>query len=135
MADPRVVLGVITASTGTSPGPSSGITYTIAVSDPATAGVFSMEGQKPLYRWPDELDIVALAPGLPVIGVMLGGEVTWHFMEQPAFSDCPSGLTEQQRLSLLLASDPTIRNVATGPNTGSGDIGNPDAGLPPEVPF
>ena len=131
MQDPRVILGVITASTGTSPGPSSGITYTIAVSDPATAGVFSMDGQKPLYRWPDELDIVALVPGLPVIGAMLGGEVTWHFMEQPAFADCPSGLTAQQRGALLRGE---IERLASGFEVVQGLPTNPDAGLPPEVP-
>lgn len=135
MNDPRIILGIITAVNGTSPGPASGITYTIVVSDPATAGAFPMEGQVPYSRWPDELDIVALAPGVPVLGAAIGGEITWHFWEQPAFADCPAGLTEQQRIALLLAADPTIRNVATGPNTGSGTIGNPDAGLPPEVPF
>ena len=101
MNDPRIILGVITAVNGTTPGPASGITYTIMVSDPATAGTFPMEGQVPYSRWPDELDIVALTPGVPVIGAALGGEITWHFWEQPAFADCPAGLTEQQRLALL----------------------------------
>jgi hypothetical protein len=124
MNDPRLILGIITAVNGTTPGPASGITYTIMVSDPATAGTFPMEGQTPYSRWPDELDIVALVPGVPVLGAALGGEITWHFWEQPAFADCPAGLTEEQRLALMRRDflDP----IPGGPSTGSGDIGNPD---------
>jgi hypothetical protein len=129
MNDPRLILGIITAVNGTTPGPASGITYTIMVSDPATAGTFPMEGQTPYSRWPDELDIVALTPGVPVLGAALGGEITWHFWEQPAFADCPAGLTEQQRIALLRGDGLAALIPPTGPNTGSGTIGNPD-GLP-----
>ena len=101
MNDPRPVVGIVTAVNGTSPGPSSGITYTLMVSDPATAGAFPMEGQRPFRRWPDELDVVAFDLGFPVDGVCIGGEIIWKDIELPAFADCPAGLTEQQRLALL----------------------------------
>jgi hypothetical protein len=126
MNDPRIILGVITAVNGTTPGPASGITYTIVVSDPATAGTFPMEGQVPYSRWPDELDIVALVPGVPVLGAAIGGEITWHFWEQPAFADCPAGLTEQQRIAMLRGDGLAALIPTSGPNTGSGTIGNPD---------
>ena len=131
MNDPRPVYGVIIRRSGTSPGPASGISYTIVVSDPATAGAFEMNEQKPLYRWPDELDTVATPNGIPVPGLMLGGEVTWHWMEQPAFAECSSGVAAQQRAALLRGE---IDRLASGFEVVQGLPTNPEAGLPPEVP-
>lgn len=133
MNDPRTVIGIVTEVHGTSPGPSSGITYTLMVSDPATAGAFKMEGQRPFRRWPDDVDVVAFDLGFPVDGVCIGGEIIWKDIELLAFADCPAGLTEQQRLAMLEASG-IIRGVIPSVPGFSEAIpgGNPDTNpIPP----
>jgi hypothetical protein len=90
MADPRLILGRITAVTGASPGRASTISYTIAVHDPNVEGIFTLERQAPTKRLPDEIDIQAYNVGDIVIGSIEANRVRWHFVELPAFADCPT---------------------------------------------
>lgn len=90
MADPRIILGRIVSVEGVSPGPATGISYTIAVHDPEVAGIFRLDGQRPIQRWPDTLDTVALPAGMLVMGAIEAKVIRWHFMEMPAFKDCAS---------------------------------------------
>jgi hypothetical protein len=90
MADPRLILGRIAAVNGTSPGRASSISYTIAVHDPNVEGIFTLERQAPAKRLPDEIDIQAYNVGDIVIGSIEANRVRWHFVELPAFADCPT---------------------------------------------
>jgi hypothetical protein len=90
MADPRLILGRITAVNGASPGRASTISYTIAVHDPNVEGIFTLERQAPTKRLPDEIDIQAYNVGDIVIGSIEANRVRWHFVELPAFADCPT---------------------------------------------
>jgi hypothetical protein len=100
MADPRVIIGRIVSVEGTTPGPATFISYTIAVHDSNVEGIFRLEGQRPIQRWPDTLDTVALPVGMLVMGAIEANVVRWHFMEMPAFKDCaaanPNGLTARR---------------------------------------
>lgn len=88
MADPRLILGRIVEVQGQSPGPASGITYTIAVHDTNVEGIYRLERQTPVQRWPDQIDVVALRRGQLVIGAVAANVVQWHFHEYPAFREC-----------------------------------------------
>ena len=101
MADPRLILGRIASVQGTSPGPSSGITYTIGVHDPNVEGVYVLNNQAPMQRWPNDLDIIAVPAGTIVIGTAEANRIRWHFMEMPAFADCPSSNFAATAMRLL----------------------------------
>lgn len=90
MADPRLILGRITAVNGASPGRASTISYTIAVHDPNTEGIFTLERQAPTKRLPDTIDVEAFIVGDIVVGSVEANRVRWHFQELPAFADCPT---------------------------------------------
>lgn len=90
MADPRLILGKIVAVSGPSPGRASGISYRIAVHDPNTEGVFTLDGQRPVKRLPDTIDVEAFVVGDIVVGSVEANRVRWHFQELPAFADCPT---------------------------------------------
>ena len=122
MADPRLILGRITTVNGTSPGPSNGITYTIAVHDPNVEGIYTLNYQAPLQRWPNDLDIVALPAGTIVIGTAEANRVRWHFWEMPAFADCPSSNLAARAMQLLTSSGGVLPPTQ-GPTTGEGGIG------------
>lgn len=114
MADPRIVLGRIKTVSGTSPGPSSGITYTIGVHDPNVDGVFELRNQAPMQRWPNDLDITAVPVGTIVIGTAEANRIRWHFMEMPAFADCPSSNFAATAMRLLSTNEtlgPTTPNT------------------------
>lgn len=98
MADPRLILGRIVDVQGQSPGPASGITYTIAVHDTNVDGIYRLERQTPVQRWPDQIDVVALRRGQLVIGAVAANVVQWHFHEYPAFRECGTGLAALQLL-------------------------------------
>lgn len=110
MADPRLILGRIVNVQGTTPGPAGGIAYTIAVHDPAVDGVYRLELQRPLRRWPDDIDIVACEVGEIVIGTVSANRVQWHFHEYPDFAACPESSNIQgfrpEELELLRLRDP-----------------------------
>jgi len=123
MADPRIIAGVILSHSGQSPGPASGITYSIATADPNAAGVFTLNSQVPVTRWPDVIDTVAIPDGTGVIGVSVGAVVSWHFTEYPDFGACPdntgnSGLLEQLRTGGVFGPLGPI-----APGSGSTDAG------------
>lgn len=101
MQDPRPILGRVVAVQGTSPGPASGITYTIACHDANVDGVYRLEGQRPIRRWPDTLDTVAWVVGSMVQGIVDANTVTWHTMEMPDFGACPDNTGQSQMLKLI----------------------------------
>lgn len=90
MTDPRLILGRVVAVNGTSPGRASLISYNIAVHDPNVEGIFTLERQAPAKRLPDDIDIQAFNVGDIVIGSIEANRVRWHFVELPAFADCPT---------------------------------------------
>lgn len=133
MADPRVIVGRIVSVQGTTPGPASGITYTIAIHDANVEGIFQMDHQTPVQRWPDALDTVALPVGMLVIGAIEANVLRWHFMEFPAFKDCATAnpnLTIAERFTQLGGLDGGVRPPPGGV-TGVGGTESapvPDAG-------
>lgn len=94
MADPRLILGRIVSVAGPEVGPSTQISYTIAVHDPVVDGVYRLNQQRPVSRWPDEIDIRASPPGMIVIGTVSANRVQWHFHEYPAFGACRSNASD-----------------------------------------
>lgn len=128
MADPRLILGRIVSSHGTSPGPASGITYTIAVHDPQVEGVFRLERQKPVQRWPDDIDVVALRDGQLVVGAIAANAVQWHFHEYPAFRECAAGVAPQQ----IIGPD-GIAITIRPPTTGEGQVQPGESAPIPDV--
>lgn len=128
MADPRLILGRIVTIIGTTPGPASGISYTIAVHDPATEGVYRLERQAPIKRWPDDIDVEACDEGSIVIGTVSANRVQWHFYEYPAFADCPSNLQ-----NMPPALDITQSRFRQLPREGEGQIGQGQEAPIPDV--
>lgn len=129
MADPRLILGRIVTINGTTPGPASGISYTIAVHDPATEGVYRLERQAPLKRWPDDIDVEACEVGSMVIGTVSANRVQWHFHEYPAFAECPNNL--QNEIALLGITQGRLRQL---PREGQGQVGDgSQAPTPPDI--
>lgn len=131
MADPRLILGRIVEIQGKTPGPASGITYTIAVHDTNVEGIYRLERQVPVQRWPDEIDVVALRHGQLVIGAVAGNVVQWHFHEYPDFGACESTLTQIQRLTRT-GDFGTIRPPLV-PGDGAGQLGQGDSAPSPDV--
>jgi hypothetical protein len=133
MADPRLILGRIKTVDGVSPGPSSGISYTISVHDPNNEGIYTLINQAPVQRWPAGLDINAMPVGSIVIGSVEANRVRWHFVEMPAFADCPSNNFASNAMQLLTSS---AAGVLPPAGTQQGTIGSgssesipaPDAG-------
>ena len=123
MADPRLILGRIASVQGTSPGPSSGITYTIGVHDPNVEGVYVLNNQAPMQRWPNDLDITAVPAGTIVIGTAEANRIRWHFMEMPAFADCPSSNFAATAMRLLTNGSGGPLLPGQPPTTGEGTIG------------
>lgn len=129
MADPRLILGRIQTVNGTSPGPASGITYTIGVHDPNVEGVYTLENQAPMQRWPNELDITAVSVGTIVIGTAEANRIRWHFLEMPAFADCPSSNLAANAMRLLSST-----GLTTLPNVPGFDQGQIGAGQSESIP-
>jgi hypothetical protein len=132
MADPRLILGRIKTVAGSSPGPSSSISYTISVHDPNVEGVYTLVNQAPVQRWPNDLDIKAMPVGSIVIGSVEANRVRWHFIEMPAFADCPSSSFADTALKMLSSNGgmilPSGATGASGPVGGSESAPAPDAG-------
>jgi hypothetical protein len=120
MADPRLILGRIVDVQGQSPGPASGITYTIAVHDTNVDGIYRLERQSPVQRWPDAIDIVALRRGQLVIGAVAANVVQWHFHEYPAFRECGTSgmaaeLLQNETLGGVIVAPPSQSPVDQAP--------------------
>jgi hypothetical protein len=105
MADPRLILGRISRVNGPEQGPAREITYRINVHDPNIDGVFTLDDQRPVKRWPPEVDIVAYAVGDIVVGSMEANRVRWHFVELPAFAECP---TVEPPAPIISPEDPLV---------------------------
>lgn len=131
MADPRLILGRIVEVQGQSPGPASGITYTIAVHDTNVEGIYRLERQTPVQRWPDQIDVVALRRGQLVIGAVAANVVQWHFHEYPAFRECgPDPRAIQLRVG---AGVPGTVRPPLVPGAGEGEAGPGDSATIPDV--
>ena len=117
MADPRLILGRIQSVQGNNPDQAVNVWYTIAVHDPQVDGVYLLERQAPVRRWPPTLDIIPLELGDIVIGTVSSNRVQWHFMEYPAFADCggvpitgldvPEEILRIRRLTTAIAVQPS----------------------------
>lgn len=134
MASPRLILGRVVEVSGTTPGPASGITYTIACHDPQVDGPFRVTNQRPVRRWPDAIDTVAFAVGSMVVGVSDAGVLQWHSMEMPDFGACPDNSGQSNLLALLRSGGgfldvPTTPGSGTSPaNPGGSEPSGPPAG-------
>jgi hypothetical protein len=135
MADPRLILGRITAVNGASPGRASTISYTIAVHDPNVEGIFTLDRQAPAKRLPDEIDIQAYNVGDIVIGSVEANRVRWHFQELPAFADCP---TLTPTAPIVLPEDPfRVPPITPYPNSTNYSVGagsSPTPVVQPGIP-
>lgn len=123
MQDPRPILGRIVSVQGTTPGPASGISYTVACHDANVDGVYRLDGQKPIRRWPDTLDTVAFAVGSMVQGIVDANVVQWHSMEMPDFAECPSNSGGSGMLELLRAGGIPQALLPSLPGSGSTEAG------------
>ena len=123
MTDPRLILGRIVGVNGTTPGPASGISYTIKCHDPNVEGPYSLSNQKPIRRWPDTLDTVAFAVGSMVQGIVDANVVQWHSMEMPDFAECPSNSGGSGMLELLRSGGIPQAFLPSLPGSGSVDAG------------
>ena len=135
MADPRLILGRIAAVNGPQQGPAREITYRINVHDPNVEGVFTLENQTPLKRWPPEVDIIAYKVGDIVVGSMEANRVRWHFVELPAFGPCPTVPAPQPVVSpedpLVIPPITPYPSVQTSTATQAG--GAESTPVPPET--
>jgi len=132
MQDPRPIIGRIVAVAGTTPGPASGISYTIACHDANVDGVYRLDGQKPVRRWPDTLDTVAWSVGSMVQGIVDANVVQWHTLELPDFGACPDNSGQSQMLEMLRSGSGFL-NVPTAPGSGTSPA-NPGGGEPSGTP-
>jgi len=133
MASPRIILGRIVEVNGTTPGPASGISYTIACHDPQVDGPFRVVNQRPIRRWPDAIDTVAFAVGSMVVGVSDASILQWHSMEMPDFGACPDNSGQSQLLNMLRnggAFGPNLPGINTDV-TAVGNDGAPGSGTNP----
>jgi hypothetical protein len=133
MASPRLILGRIVAVQGTTPGPASGITYTIACHDPQVDGPFRVVNQRPIRRWPDSIDTVAFAVGSMVVGVTDAAILQWHSMEMPDFGACPDNSGKSKLLDMIqeevrLLRDLEPPNASTAAGTGTDAPAGPTPG-------
>lgn len=81
--------GTISAVSGATPGPASGIAYTIKYND--NGSVIELSQQVPVMRqWPDEIDTDGAAQiGTKAFGFMTEeGRIWWFFQERPVIQDC-----------------------------------------------
>ena len=86
--------GIVESVQGTSPGPASGITYTVVVTDQVRNATLRLANVVPAWnRWPDAIDTVAFAPNplkkFPAI--MVGHNLYCFIPETVDFGDCSGG--------------------------------------------
>jgi hypothetical protein len=122
MASPRIILGRVVEVSGTSPGPASGITYTIACHDPQVDGVFRVTNQRPVRRWPETIDTVAFEVGTMVVGVTDTSVLQWHSMEMPDFGACPDNSGQSRLLDMLKEGVVLLQDLPVPPDTVVGTL-------------
>jgi hypothetical protein len=122
MASPRIILGRVVEVAGTSPGPASGITYTIACHDQQVDGVFRVTNQRPVRRWPETIDTVAFEVGTMVVGVTDANVLQWHSMEMPDFGACPDNSGQSRLLNMLKEGVVLLQDLPVPPDTLVGTI-------------
>lgn len=94
MSQTEYIGGVVMSVQGTTPGPASGISYTVGIN--LASGVRIVDGVKPHgNRWPDALDIDGAAMvNQPIGGEVVGGRVLWKFFEPPVLRTCDGTVIE-----------------------------------------
>ncbi len=91
MFKPQPIWGRVLAYSGESPGPASGITYTIEWWQEGT-GVLYASGLTPsIPRWPDSVKVDAYPVDTLVQGMIWAGEIRWLFRELPSLMECQDG--------------------------------------------
>lgn len=127
-----IIDGIIERVNGTSPGPSSGISYDITANLPD--GPLLLPRQVPsIWRYADAVDIDAgLLVGRMVIGILVGNHyIWWQFTEPQAFALCPGVTPPPNPLTIQL--DPRTGIPPPPPPPGSGGtlstIGGPAASV------
>ena len=79
--------GVVVSSNTTTPGPASGITYTIRVNLPD--GIVEFPGVRPHgSRWPDAINTIPAPPGTPITVWVDGTQITFDVRENFEFEPC-----------------------------------------------
>lgn len=88
MFRPQPIWGRVLAYSGESPGPASGITYTIEWWQEGT-GVLYASGLSPsIPRWPDSVKVDAYPVDTLVQGMIWANEIRWLFRELPSLMEC-----------------------------------------------
>ena len=145
LSDAQVVVGKIVAAAGafvlpdgTTGYTTASVSYTILQTTPA-GGVIEWTGQVPEIRlWGGDqvIDATALI-GMSCIGVVVGGELRWHFPEPASLGGCPTSIGGNGQQSPLVRGatfdpvepPPPPGGTGTGPGaggaspTGPGGIG------------
>lgn len=80
--------GVVVSSNTTTPGPASGITYTVAVNLPD--GIVTFANVKPHgSRWPDTINTIPAPAGTPITVWVNGPQITFDIRETFQVDTCP----------------------------------------------
>jgi hypothetical protein len=85
---PMIIPAVIYGVNGTTPGPSSGISYNINLSMPGNQIVSATNVVPHGTRWSDDVDINAAEPGTAVLCFDVGGRLQFFIDEKPATTEC-----------------------------------------------
>lgn len=133
MNEETTIRGVIENVNGTSPGPSSGISYNITANLPGRGPTLLPYQLPSEWRYGDAVDIDAgLLVGRKIIGTLdSNSNIWWHFTEPQAFALCPGVTPPPNPLTIQL--DPRTGIPPPPPPPGSGGtlstIGGPAASV------
>lgn len=134
-----IAFGKVIASHGTSPGPASGITYTVQYNDPETRApveVGPLRPWNPLEYDPsgNEIEVYALQPEAPMLAVSVEGLLQFIAMgpaEPRSYFECGTGGTGNNFQPLRFGPDQKpIVTPPPPPPTGGGNsvVSAPDGG-------
>lgn len=131
----EILPGIVRSFAGTSPGPASGLTYTIDAYFPR-AGLVTLAGQTPACeRRPDTVDVTAVAIGTGVLGILFDGQIIqWMFRELDAYAECPTGAGAGGIAEMLRSAIERQLEEEGGPIRGTPGSGGTDRVPIPEVP-
>jgi len=119
------ISGRIVSHQGISPGPASGITYTIDMQMPS-GGVVRLAGQRPsIERWTDTLNVRAVANGTRVRGWRCASFYYWDFRELPDFGPCGGSFGETFGGERQIPSPPFQTMGGSASQTGQASGGTP----------
>lgn len=84
----RVGLVNVLSHAGASPGPASGIRYTVRVVFCDGKGVQYTGVRPALQLWSDDINTVAIPPGPAGVGMLVGSYLLWFAAESPETAPC-----------------------------------------------